>query len=339
MTLKPSGVAVVDAMAAFAGVSKFNKWTSLVLSPLAGMVKLKAVTADLCEDCTEVLTEQFLVGARVEAITKPAGQNILPHDGIPYQDCLLAFDPELGRLVCEHDDPERFLKLQRDRVQNVAEGVPEQKAIPCGHIYAGTPCDWNVCHQPEPVKITQEDIRRMDEGLMERVGQLAEDVETAGYAHARVNRCSAACSEAHTYVEGCLLANIVSDVPGQIMPPTCGSECAPELGQHTNTVGTCLNNPTTGQAVEVVCPVCKGRGSLGRLVAHMAEAHEMEPDYPNAQWVSSKDGKNLDGRLISQQGEDLTEAYSEQEPAEEESEFPAVPGVDYQVPQQRTETD
>jgi hypothetical protein len=243
-----------------------------------------------------------MVGAEIAAITQPAGKHVMPHDDTLFQDCLLAFDPEQGRLICEHDDPERFLWLQRNRIQNVAEGVPEQK------VDTLPPGDYLV---------SAEDMKRMDTGLQDRIGQLAEDVITAGVAHAVPQRCSPACSEMHTYREGCILANVAKDVPGQIMPPTCGKECAPELGQHTNTVGTCLNNPVTGQAIEVVCPVCKKPGSLGRLVAHMAEAHEMEPDYPNAQWVSSKDGKNLDGRLISQQGEDLTEAYSQQDPVGE----------------------
>lgn len=298
VTLKPSGVAVVDAMAAFAGVSKFTKWTSMVLSPLAGMVKLKSVTADLCEDCTEVLVEQFLVGGAVAPITQPLTQVVLPHE--PMTDCQLVWNPGKGRFLCYHEDPELYHALILDNAQNVAEGVPEK-----------------------PVTETS---------LMERARQLSDDVAMAGYAHATPQRCSAACSEAHTYREGCLLANVVSDVPGQISPPACGEECGktnPDGSMtdphHTYNLGTCLMNRDTAHAVLVVCPVCKEEGSMSSLVSHMAKWHQFYPDYANHQWVD-KNGYDLDGRLISQQGEDLTDAYSPQEPA-------PVEGVD--IPQQR----
>src|SRR3546814_19571018 len=90
------------------------------------------------------------------------------------------------------------------------------------------------------------------------------------------------------------------------------------MGNHTNVLGKCLNNPDTLRAVLVVCPVCKTEGSGSGIVRHMDEAHQMVPDYANAQWVG-RDGRNLEGRLLSQPGEDLTEAYSYQ---------PPVPGVD-----------
>jgi hypothetical protein len=268
--------AITRTMGALSGMTEMRGWTQVKLGAFGFPVKPPVIHFDLCEDCHGVLVEQFMKGAKVEAITQPPGMNQLPHDNVPYQDCLLAFDPDQGRFVCEHDDPERFLWLQRNRAQNVAEGVPELQA---------------------------------------QIGQLAEDVATAGVAHAAPQRCSPACSEMHTYVAGCLLAKVVTDVPGQIMPPTCGADCAPDLGSHTNVLGTCLNNPDTGRAIAVVCPVCKEEGSLGRLVQHMAEQHDLQPDYKNAQWVDPQ-GYNLEGRLISQQGEDLTEAYSPQEPAE-----------------------
>lgn len=310
VTLKPSGVAVVDAMAAFAGVSKFNKWTSMVLSPLAGMVKTRTLQADLCEDCTEVLVEQFLVGGAVAPITQPLTQVVLPHE--PMTDCQLVWNPGKGRFLCYHEDPELYHALILDNAQNVAEGVPEKPVRICSdcgctaHRTFGA-CSSTGCECPaQPVA---------EIPLMERARQLSDDVAMAGYAHAVPQRCSVACSEAHTYREGCLLTNIAQGVPGQISPPACGSECDPAAGNHTNQLGTCLNNPDTSRAIAVVCPVCKSEGSLAGIIAHMAE-HGYQPDYPNAQWIDQR-GYNLDGRLISQQGEDLTEAYSEQEPADE----------------------
>lgn len=318
VTLKPSGVAVVDAMAAFAGMSKFTKWTSMVLSPLAGMVKVKTVAADLCEDCTEILVEQFLTGAAIAPITQPLTQVVLPHD--PMTDCQLVWAPGKGRFLCYHEDPELYHALIIDNAQNVAEGVPEQPVRKiCSRClcvsHKGKPCSstgcecvdktgWVTCTHGEPCGCTSAQGMTNDEArctcpchLRYKVDQIAEDMITAGVAHAVPQRYSPA------------------DVPGQIMPPTCGAECQPELGNHTNVLGACLNNPSTGAAVLVVCPVCKEEGSLGRLVQHMETQHDLQPDYKNAQWVDPQ-GYNLEGRLISQQGEDLTEAYSPQEPAE-----------------------
>ncbi|QEQ93622.1 hypothetical protein SEA_ZUKO_44 [Streptomyces phage Zuko] len=292
---------------AMSAVSELKSWTFLRLTTMGFPLKPPVKSFDLCEDCREVFTEQFMVGAEVAAITQPPGQHKMPHDDILYQDCLLAFDPERGGLICEHDDPERFLWLQRNRAQNVAEGVPEQEAVP-------TIGDWaNAIRDPEhPLRPTLEENRQK---LQSRVEQMVEDVATAGVAHAVPQRCSPACAEMHTYVEGCLLQAVVTNVPGQIMPPACGTECDPGAGRHTNKLGTCLNNPDTARAIVVVCPVCKVEGSLAGIVQHMAE-HGYQPDYPNAQWVDER-GYNLDGRLISQQGEDLTEAYSEQDPVRE----------------------
>lgn len=306
---------------------KAENWSIMTLGP--GPLPARY---DLCQDCTEVLVEQFMVGANVHAITQPPGQNILPHDNVPYQDCLLAFDPEVGGFVCEHDDPERFLKLQRDRAQNVAEGVPEQavdktnwvRCKDCDCTSAESVACQCSCH---PVKTVQEWGLEKTRQVQARIGQLASDMHTAGWAHSIVQSCSAACSEQHTYGEHCILEGVVqapgkSEPVGQIMPPACGAECgetAPDGSMpnphHTYNFGTCLMNKDTARAVLVVCPVCKEEGSMSGLVSHMAEQHQMSPDYVNAQWVDAR-GYNLDGRLISQQGEDLTEAYSEQEAAE-----------------------
>lgn len=314
----------VPNLLGFTAPVKAEGWAVMTLGP--GPLPSRY---DLCEDCAEVLVEQFMVGANVHAITQPPGMNILPHDNVPYQDCLLAFDPELGGFVCEHDDPERFRKLCTDRAQNVAEGVPERKICSnCGCVShkefgpcSSTGCECTVDDTGKKVPTLQDwaDKKRgdLDRQLMTRIGQLAGDMHTAGWAHSIVQRCGDACSEQHTHTSGCLLDGVVQvkkDVPGQIMPPACGAECDPKMGNHTNVLGTCMNNPSTGQAVLVVCPVCKEEGSLGGIIAHMVE-HGYQPDYANAQWVDGR-GYNLDGRLISQQGEDLTEAYSEQEAAE-----------------------
>lgn len=299
----------VPNLLGFTAPVKAEGWAVMTLGP--GPLPARY---DLCEDCAEVLVEQFMVGANVHAITQPPGMNVLPHDNVPYQDCLLAFDPDAGKFVCEHDDPERFLKLQRDRVQNVAEGVPEQVATPTEGV--PTIQDW-----------ADKKRQDMDAQLRDRIGQLAGDMHTAGWAHSIVQRCGDACSEQHTYTSGCLLDGVVqapgkSEPVGQIMPPACGPECGevnPDGSMpnphHTYNLGTCLMNKDTAHAVLVVCPVCKEEGSMSGLVSHMAEQHQMSPDYANHQWVDGQ-GYNLDGRLISQQGEDLTEAYSEQEAAE-----------------------
>lgn len=358
VTLKPSGVAVVDAMAAFSGMSKFGKWSSLVLSPLAGMVKTRTLQADLCEDCTEILVEQFLVGGAVAPITQPLTQVVLPHE--PMTDCQLVWNPGKGRFLCYHEDPELYHALILDNAQNVAEGVPERKicSVCLCVTHKGKPCSstgcecvdktgWVSCTHGIPCGCTSATGMNNNAAkcscpchlafghLADTVKQLADDVRGARKMLAGVaQRCSVACSEAHTYREGCLLSNLAKDVPGQIMPPTCGAECDPVAGNHTNQLGTCLNNPDTSRAIAVVCPVCKSEGSLAGIIAHMAE-HGYQPDYTNAQWVDQR-GYNLDGRLISQQGEDLTEAYSEQEPADEESGYPEDhPAHHPIVPQQR----
>ena len=332
----------VPNLLGFTAPVKAEGWAVMTLGP--GPLPARY---DLCEDCAEVLVEQFMVGAAVAPITQPAAQVVLPHD--PMTDCQLVWNPGKGGFLCYHDDPELYHALIIDNAQNVAEGVPEQKTVPCGHTMAGTPCDWDKCRwvrckdcdctsaesvacqcSCHPVKTIQDwaDKKRrdMDSQLMTRIGQLASDVETAGVAHAAPVRCSRHCSEQHTYLEGCILDGVVrkdmANVPGQIMPPACGPECgetAPDGSMpnphHTYNLGTCLMNRDTAQAVLVVCPVCKDEGSMSGIVTHMAE-HGYVPDYANHQWVDAR-GYNLDGRLISQQGEDLTEAYSEQEPVRE----------------------
>lgn len=346
---------------------KAENWAVMTLGP--GPLPARY---DLCEDCAEVLVEQFMVGAAVAPITQPMAQVVLPHD--PMTDCQLVWNPGKGGFLCYHDDPELYQALIIDNAQNVAEGVPErkicsvcfcishkgkpcsstgcecrvdekgQKVVPCGHTMAGTPCDWDKCRwvkckdcdctaaQPmtcqcscHPVKTVQEWGLEKARKVQARITQLGEDMHTAGWAHSIQQTCSAACSEQHTYGEHCILEGVVQvkkDVPGQIMPPACGAECgetAPDGSMpnphHTYNLGTCLMNKDTARAVLVVCPVCKEDGSMSGLVKHMADQHQMSPDYANCQWVDAR-GYNLDGRLISQQGEDLTEAYSEQEAAE-----------------------
>lgn len=146
-----------------AAVNSMRGWKALKVVGWGLMKTTK--TYDLCEDCHEILVEQFLKGAAIAPITQPLVQTILPHQ--PMTDCMLVWDPERGGFLCEHDDSERYHKLCRDQAQNVAEGVPPQD-------------------------------------VQDAVDRLVEDVEAAKY-HTTVQRCSPACSEAHTYTDGCLL--------------------------------------------------------------------------------------------------------------------------------------
>lgn len=296
---------------AITGVGELRGWTQVKLTQFGFPLKPPTIGFDLCEDCREIFAEQFMVGAAVAPITQPLAQVALPHQ--PMTDCQLVWNPGKGGFLCYHDDPELYHALIIDNAQNVAEGVPEKPVRICSecgcvaHRKFG-PCSSTGCE--------------CTAGLREKIEQVAEDVITAGAVHAVPQRCSPACSEQHTYRAGCLLENIVSDVPGQITPPACGPECG-EINpdgsmtnpHHTYKLGTCLLNKDTIHAVAVVCPVCKEEGSLAGITMHMAE-HGYQPDYVNHQWVDMR-GYNLEGRLISQQGEDLTEAYSEQEPAHE----------------------
>ncbi len=197
--------------------AKIPAWSRVIVeeTPAKENVMGRHVKADMCEDCREVFVEQFMKGAKVEAITQTVGQNPFPHDDILYQDCLLAFDPERGRLICEHDDPARFHKLCRDRAQNVAEGVPEQK------VETLPPGDYLV---------SAEDMQRMDTGLLAKIGQLASDMQTAGYAHSVPQRCSEACSEQHTYERPCLMAH-----PVRKACPHC--QCIEHLGLRCSSTG------------------------------------------------------------------------------------------------------
>lgn len=282
------------------GMAAMKGWTQVKLVKFGFPLQPPVTSVDLCEDCREVFSEQFMKGASVHAITMPPGQNVLPHDNVPFQDCLLAFDPEKGGFICEHDDPERFLKLQADRAQNVAEGVPEQAVdktgwVTCNHgIQCGCtsaegmdnngarctcPChlrfsktktlqergleqkapsigDWaDAIRDPDhPLRPTLDENRR-------KIAGMADDMKTAGYAHSIPQRCAGdACSEQHTYTEGCLLAGVVRAPSENPAPNPCG---------------------------------------------------HMYPGTP-CDWNHCA----TPGRLISQQGEDLTEAYSEQEAAE-----------------------
>lgn len=314
----------VPNLLGFTAPVKAEGWAVMTLGP--GPLPARY---DLCEDCAEVLVEQFMVGANVHAITQPPGMNILPHDNVPYQDCLLAFDPEAGGFVCEHDDPERFRKLCTDRAQNVAEGVPEKPVRICSecgctaHRQFG-PCSSTGCectltntapdgktytkpaadqpldpealyycpgdcggripgkgivdhmykaHQMAPskkpdkagqwvkFKTVQEWGDEKAQQVQARIGQLAGDMHTAGWAHSIQQTCSAACSEQHTYGEHCILEGVVQAPASELPAPNpCG---------------------------------------------------HMYPGTP-CDWNHCA----TPGRLISQQGEDLTEAYSEQEPAE-----------------------
>jgi len=189
--------------------AKIPSWSRVRVeeTPAEEGVMGRGETADLCEDCREVFVEQFMKGAAIAAITQPLAQTTFPHQ--PMTDCQLVWNPGKGGFLCYHDDPELYHALILDNAQNVAEGVPEKRVIPCGHMEPGTSCDWNVCNQPEPVKIAQEQIRAMDAGLQAKIGQLADDVITAGVAHSFVQRCTEACSEAHTYVTGCILDSVV----------------------------------------------------------------------------------------------------------------------------------
>jgi hypothetical protein len=260
-------------------------WTQVKLVKFGFPLQPPVTSVDLCEDCREVFSEQFMKGASVHAITMPPGQNVLPHDNVPYQDCLLAFDPEKGGFICEHDDPERFLKLQTDRAQNVAEGVPEQVVdktgwVTCNH---GTSCgctsakgldnngarctcpchlrfsktealrerglektpsigDWaDAVRDPDhPLRSTLDENRR-------KIAGMAADVKTAGYAHSVPQRCAGdACSEQHTYTEGCLLAGVVQPPPFKFTPCRY-CDCTQHLGLRCSSTGCECYVSTAGE--------------------------------------------------------------------------------------------
>lgn len=154
-----------------AALNKMNGWKAV---SVVGWGLFKASqTYDLCDDCHEILVEQFLKGAAVAPITQPLAQTVLPHQ--PMTDCMLVWDPERGGFLCEHDDSERYHKLCRDQAQNAAEGVPPQDV----------------------------------QDVVDAAAQLVDDVHTAGWAHGMVQRCTRACQEQHTYTDGCLLNNVV----------------------------------------------------------------------------------------------------------------------------------
>ena len=157
------------------------RWNRVIITkvPTREGTEGKTDILDLCEDCREILEEQFLKGAAVAPITQPLVQTILPHQ--PMTDCMLVWDPERGNFLCEHDHPARYHKLCRDQAQNAAEGVPAQD-------------------------------------VQDAVDRLAEDMSAAANFSV-VQRCGKKCSEAHTYKKGCLLASPAlkarPDVPEQ----------------------------------------------------------------------------------------------------------------------------
>lgn len=137
--------------------------------PMAENVQPAAETFDLCEDCVEVFLLQFMKGARIEAITQPADQTDLPHQ--PQLDCLLAFDPERGGFICEHDDPERYgqLVVEAQESRAISEQVDTSgwvKCPTCQCTAANSPGCACHCH------------------LQYRAAELVSDVTTAGAAHA-----------------------------------------------------------------------------------------------------------------------------------------------------------
>ena len=232
------------------GMAAMKGWTQVKLVKFGFPLQPPVTSVDLCEDCREVFSEQFMKGANVHAITMPPGQNVLPHDNVPYQDCLLAFDPEKGGFICEHDDPERFLKLQRDRAQNVAEGVPEQKAPSIG--------DWaDAIRDPDhPLRPTLDENRR-------KIAGMADDMKTAGYAHSIPQRCAGdACSEQHTYTEGCLLAGVVQAPPRKFTPCRY-CDCTQHLGLRCSSTGCECYVSTAGEELSAAysdqAPVQEGQ--------------------------------------------------------------------------------
>lgn len=155
-------------------LSSLRGWSIIKVNRI-GMMKPPAKVLDLCEDCVEVLLEQFMVGASVAPITTPLDQTLLPH--APMLDCQFIWNPGAGRLICRHDDPELFDALVVDQ-DNAVEGAGDL-----------------TCDQVNEI---QDAVQRMKE-----------DVDTAAVAHAVPKRCGRECSEAHTYEAGCLLEGVV----------------------------------------------------------------------------------------------------------------------------------
>lgn len=151
-----------------AAINNMRGWKALKVVGW-GLMKVTQ-TYDLCDDCHEILVEQFFKGAAIAPITQPLVQTILPHQ--PMTDCQLIWHPGKGRFLCYHEDAELYHALVRDQAQNVAEGVPPQD-------------------------------------VQQAVGQMVSDMHTAGYAQAYPQRCTIACQEQHTYTDGCLLNNVV----------------------------------------------------------------------------------------------------------------------------------
>ena len=97
-----------------ASLNKGPKWSKLqvVHSSVADSLAGEPDGFDLCEDCREVFLLQFMTGARIEAITKPAEQTHLPH--APMNDCMLVWNPHTAGFVCNHEDPILYQELVKD---------------------------------------------------------------------------------------------------------------------------------------------------------------------------------------------------------------------------------
>jgi len=162
---------LTQTMRAMAGWSKMKGWAHLKVERLGSLIKPPTQMMDLCEDCLEVLLEQFLVGAPVAPITTPQEQTALPHQ--PMLDCQLVWNPGKGQLLCRHDDPELFDAL----VVDAGAMADSSEGVTCDQVHE----------------------------IQQAVQQMKDDVDTAGLAHSIPRRCSRECREAHTYGKGCLL--------------------------------------------------------------------------------------------------------------------------------------
>jgi hypothetical protein len=100
-------------------LSKTRGWAHLRVERRGALISPPVEILDLCEDCVEVLVEQFMVGAEVAPITTPQDQTPLPH--APMLDCQLIWNPGTGSLICRHDDPELFDSLVVDQDRTVSD--------------------------------------------------------------------------------------------------------------------------------------------------------------------------------------------------------------------------
>jgi hypothetical protein len=232
--------------------AKIPSWSRVRVeeTPAEEGVMGRGETADLCEDCVEVFLLQFMKGAAIAPITQPLAQVAFPHQLMT--DCQLVWNPGKGGLLCYHDDPELYHALILDNAQNVAEGVPEQPvSVDVSDAIVSCP----VCKEKVRKSVRAEHIVEVhgneqelhgcsecggrvpgfammdhyntvhnqgDTKLQRKIEQIRQDMITAGVAHSVVQRCTEACSEAHTYKYGCLLASpaIKAQGSGLPVPPT-----------------------------------------------------------------------------------------------------------------------